>query len=89
MPLPPTSATVTVLDWGRTTYADALNNRAVALIRQRRYQAAIEDLTRAITLRPGYADAYFNRAVAYERLGRVEDAERDYTAEKNARGQAR
>ena len=34
MPLPPTSATVTVLDWGRTTYAEALP-RQTALVEQR------------------------------------------------------
>jgi len=34
MPLPPTSATVTVLDWGRTMYADALT-RQTALVEQR------------------------------------------------------
>lgn len=70
-------------------YADAFNNRAVALIRRGDNTAAVADLTRALELRPGFADAHYNRAVALERLGRAADAQKDYEAEKAARGKAR
>lgn len=46
---------------------------------QGRFEAAIDDYTRAIELNPGHCRAYYNRAFSRDRLGRCEEAVADYT----------
>jgi tetratricopeptide (TPR) repeat protein len=56
----------------------AYNNRGVTYKDLGNYSQAIEDLNRAIEIRPGYADAYNNRGVAYRGLGNNKQAIKDY-----------
>lgn len=41
-------------------------------------EKAVEDFTRAISLKPDYVHAYAHRALAYNALGKSDDALRDF-----------
>jgi len=56
------------------------SNRGIAYAAQERTDQAIEDYTRAITLKSDFAEAYYNRANAYGRKRLYEQAIADYTA---------
>ena len=60
---------------GAATY----NNRGNAYDDLGRYQDAIRDYNRALSIDPDYAIAYNNRGNAKRQLGRYQDAIRDYT----------
>jgi tetratricopeptide (TPR) repeat protein len=60
---------------GAATY----NNRGIAYKNLGRYQDAIRDYTRALSIDPDNASAYINRGFAYDELGRYQDAIRDCT----------
>lgn len=55
-------------------WTEVLNNRGVTNIGLRRYEDAIDDLTRAIEARPDYAAAYANRGRAYVEEEEYDDA---------------
>lgn len=59
--------------------ADKLNNTGVDLYSAGRYQQAIEEYTKAISVRPHYAEAYSNRGASYDALNEHEQALKDYT----------
>jgi tetratricopeptide (TPR) repeat protein len=48
---------------------------------------AIEDLTKAIELKPDYEDAYYNRAQAYKAAGKTQLAKRDLARVKELKAQ--
>ena len=54
------------------------NNRGNAYAGLGNYRQAIEDLNRAIEIKPTYADAYTNRGAAYAGLGNHRQAIEDY-----------
>ena len=58
---------------------NTLCNRGVALLQSGEPQAAVEDFTQAIQLKPGFPEAYCNRGVAKMSLedyaGAIEDLE--------------
>ena len=56
----------------------------VALMRDRKYDAAITELDQAIVLRPGYANALIARGSARISLGRFPEAAQDYGAARAA-----
>jgi len=56
----------------------------VALIHDRKYEAAVAELDKAIALRPAYANALIARGSARISLGRFQDAAQDYTAARAA-----
>jgi tetratricopeptide (TPR) repeat protein len=58
---------------------EAYFNRALVHFRERRWQAAVADLTQAIALRPALPLPYFQRALAERELGNHAAAERDLT----------
>jgi len=62
----------------RPGYADAWNNRGVALENLGQYSEAVSSYDKAVTLQPGYADAWFNRGVAFRKMGRYVDAVASY-----------
>ncbi len=49
-------------------------NRGILRIRRQEYEAAAEDLRRAIRQKPGYFQPYLNLAEAYSRQGRLDEA---------------
>ena len=55
----------------------AYNNRGFAYNVLGDYKQAIEDLNRAIEIKPSYADAYNNRGIAYKGLGNYKQAIED------------
>jgi tetratricopeptide (TPR) repeat protein len=65
-----------LLTSGRDTTAlyGVLVNRGLIRIRQKKFDAAVADLERATTLRPGEWQAFVNLAAAYTELGRAGDA---------------
>ncbi len=65
----------------RPDLAEAYTSRGVALLGQANYQAAVDQLTLALTFSPeDPAKAYYNRAIAYEELGDFHAAYADYRA---------
>jgi len=56
----------------------------VALIHDRKYEAAVAELDKAIALRPAYANALIARGSARISLGRYPDAAQDYSAARAA-----
>ncbi len=60
-------------------WADPRLERGILRARARRWQEAVEDLTRAIELNPGLAYAYYHRADAYrDGLKELDRAQQDY-----------
>jgi tetratricopeptide (TPR) repeat protein len=59
-------------------YADALNNRAVALWSMRRWEDALAGFDAALEVRPDYVEAHFNRGNALRDLLRLEEAKDSY-----------
>jgi tetratricopeptide (TPR) repeat protein len=55
----------------------AWNNRAYIHNKLQKYDKAIEDSTKAITMDPHYANAYAHRALAFLALGYPDKAEAD------------
>jgi tetratricopeptide (TPR) repeat protein len=55
-----------------------LNNIGFAYNDLGNYRQAIEDLSRAIEIKPGFAEAYNNRGIAYKGLGNYKLAIEDY-----------
>ncbi|GIL65019.1 hypothetical protein Vafri_18783, partial [Volvox africanus] len=53
-------------------------NRAMALLRLRRWQEAVDECTRAIELDPSYVKAYQRRAAAHRQLGASLETARDW-----------
>jgi Flp pilus assembly protein TadD len=62
------------------TTAKDYSNRGVAAYERGDYDAAIEDLTKAIELDGEDPDNYVNRGTAYARTGELDQALADYTA---------
>ncbi|MFL5310848.1 MAG: tetratricopeptide repeat protein [Myxococcales bacterium] len=56
----------------------------VALIHDRKYEAAVAELDQAIAMRPAYANALIARGSARISLGRYKDAAQDYSAARAA-----
>src|SRR5207245_658275 len=56
----------------------------VALIHDRKYEAAVAELDKAIAVRPAYANALIARGSARISLGRYQDAAQDYSAARAA-----
>ena len=56
----------------------AYNNRADAYVSEGRYDLAIEDCIRAISITPNYASAYFTRGSAYRAKGDYSKAGADF-----------
>ncbi|MDD3953249.1 MAG: tetratricopeptide repeat protein [Lentisphaeria bacterium] len=54
------------------------NNRGAVYNDRGNYRQAIEDLNKAIEIKPDYADAYSNRGAAYKGLGNYRQAIEDY-----------
>ena len=59
-------------------FADAWNNRGVALDKLGRHEEALEAFDKAIELKPDYSDAWNNRGVTLGKLGRHEEALKAY-----------
>ncbi len=59
-------------------YLLAYNNRAILLGKHGNFNAAISDLTTAITLKPTYAEAWYNRGVAHYQMGKKDKAHKDW-----------
>jgi predicted O-linked N-acetylglucosamine transferase (SPINDLY family) len=55
-------------------FAEALTNRACALVERKRFAEALASCDQAIALRPDMADAFNNRGNALRELGRLDDA---------------
>jgi tetratricopeptide (TPR) repeat protein len=55
-------------------YADAWNNKGIALHNMRRYKEAIECYDMAIKINPNYADAWNNKGVSLGKLGKYKEA---------------
>ena len=58
----------------RRPYPFSYTNHAIALAEQRRYDEALEELDKALTLAPNDVDADFNKASMLFDLGRVDEA---------------
>jgi len=52
-------------------------NRSFYYFTQGRYKEGVEDLTKAIEIRPGYAPNFKNRAIAYKKMGKFDLAKKD------------
>ncbi|HLN53807.1 MAG TPA: tetratricopeptide repeat protein [Lentimicrobium sp.] len=59
-------------------YLLAYNNRAILLGKHGNLNEAIQDLTKAINLKPDYAEAWYNRGVAYYQMQQNEKACHDW-----------
>lgn len=59
--------------------AEMYYNRGLAHAKNGELALAIEDYTKAISLKPDYAEAYYNRGGAFLRLGKREKAKSDIT----------
>ena len=64
-------------------YALAYYCRGYVYDDMREYLKAIEDYSKAISLKPDYAKAYYNRAAAYKSLGNDLAANSDYQMPKS------
>jgi tetratricopeptide (TPR) repeat protein len=62
------------MDAGSWNDSDALTQRAVALIQQRRWQEALEGLDEVLSIDPFNAACHFHRGVALDELGRHDEA---------------
>ncbi len=60
-------------------YADAWNNKGIALRNLGKYDEAIECYDRAIKIEPNYADAWNNKGVSLRKIGQQKDADRCFT----------
>ncbi len=58
--------------------AVAFNNRGILRGQRGDFNCALDDLTRALRLRPDYREAYNNRAIVFSRIGRDDLALADY-----------
>ncbi len=63
--------------------AEAYYNRGLAHSKKGELKLAIENYTKAITLKPDYADAYYNRGGAWLRLGERDKAKVDLETARN------
>ena len=59
-------------------FADAWNNRGVALDKLGRHEEALEAFDKAIELKPDYSDAWNNSGVTLDELGRYDEALKAY-----------
>lgn len=60
-------------------FARPYSNRGVAYWKQKEYDKAIADFSRAIELNPEYQDAFYNRGVVFEEVGAYDRAVDDYS----------
>ncbi len=58
--------------------AVAFNNRGALLGQRKEFKKALQDLNKAVALRPTYREAYNNRAIVYFRLGAWNRSLQDY-----------
>jgi tetratricopeptide (TPR) repeat protein len=65
-----------VLEVTQNNYV-AYNGRGIAYFKLGRYQEAIEDLNKALRIRPDFDAAYNNRGIVYVDLGRYQEAIED------------
>jgi len=65
----------------------AFLNRGVALGKEKKFDPAIDDFSKAITMNPKYTKAYYNRGIAYLEIGKPHQAIKDFnkTIELNAK----
>jgi tetratricopeptide (TPR) repeat protein len=61
-------------------HAEAYNHRGIALQEMKRYNDALADYERAITVRPSYADAHLNRGNVLLALRRFDEALASYNS---------
>ena len=59
-------------------YAEAMNNRGVALTELNRFDAAIESYDKALRIKPDYVEAMNNRGAALKELKRFDEALANY-----------
>jgi tetratricopeptide (TPR) repeat protein len=60
------------------TYMYAYREKAIALYQQKKYEKAIEVLTRAVTLQNNYDEGYYWMGKCYEKLNKKEEAIQSY-----------
>jgi tetratricopeptide (TPR) repeat protein len=60
-------------------FARPYSNRGVIYWKQKAYDSAIADFSRAVAINPGYRDAYYNRGVVFEETGQFARAVDDYS----------
>ena len=60
------------------SYAEAYNNRGNAYNGRGNYRQAIDDLNRAIEIKPNFTMAYYNRGIVYHGLGNYRQAIEDF-----------
>ncbi|MGC8933346.1 MAG: tetratricopeptide repeat protein [Candidatus Methanodesulfokora sp.] len=58
--------------------AEVYYNRGVTFINYRKYEDAVEALSKAIELEPDLARAYYNRGIAFLNLNKFDEALRDF-----------
>ena len=61
-----------------SNYADAYNNRGIALAEIKNYSDAIKDYEICIKLKPNFPDAYINKGISLKEIGKYDDALKDY-----------
>jgi tetratricopeptide (TPR) repeat protein len=59
------------------TYSDFYRNKAEALLKKSQFVDALDEVNRALWIRPKYANGYATRARIYAALGRIGDAAAD------------
>jgi tetratricopeptide (TPR) repeat protein len=60
------------------TYADAWNNKGIALHNLRKFKEAIDCCDMALKINPSYADAWNNKGVSLGKLGKYKEAIESY-----------
>jgi tetratricopeptide (TPR) repeat protein len=58
--------------------AEVYYNRGVTFINYRKYEDAVEALSKAIELEPDLARAYYNRGIAFLNLNKYDEAMKDF-----------
>ena len=62
----------------KSNFADAYNNRGIALNKMKMYHESIEDFNRAIKLKENYFDAHLNKGISLRNLKKYDEAIQSY-----------
>ena len=62
----------------KSNFADAYNNRGIALYKLKMYHESIEDFNRAIELKDNYFDAHLNKGISLRNLKKYDEAIQSY-----------